>query len=69
MAHKRQLKAGAKVCYHGEDGDREAWITRFDGMGRAGLVFEEDGDEMIPVAEGRDLGTWTAIPPRRMPKG
>ena len=66
MAHKRQLKAGATVTYHGEDGDREARIARFDGLGRAGLIVEEGGDEMIPVAEGRDVGTWTAIPPRRM---
>lgn len=64
-ANKRQLWAKSKVTFHGADGDREAWITRFNGMGQAGLIFEKDGEEMIPVSEGSAVGQWTAIPPRR----
>ena len=65
MAHKRQLKAGAKVTFHGEDGDRTAHVVRFDGMSRAQLAFEDDAPDLFHVPEGRDTGTWTAIPPRR----
>lgn len=68
MASKRQLKAGAKVTFHGADGDRTAHIVRFDGMSRAILTFGDDTPDLYHVPEGRTEGTWTAIPPRRMPK-
>jgi hypothetical protein len=64
MAYKRQLKAGVKVTYHGEDGDREARILRFNGVGGANLAFDDETFAMN-AREGRAPGEWTAIPPRR----
>lgn len=64
MAYKRQLKAGAKVRYHGTDGDREAHILRFNGVGGANLDLGDDTYAMN-AREGRNPGEWTAIPPRR----
>ena len=63
MSYKRQLKAGAKVTYHGDAGDRDAIILRFNGVGGANLDL---GDVTVFNArEGRNPGEWTAIPPRR----
>jgi hypothetical protein len=64
MPNKRQLKAGAKVSYHGTDGDRDARILRFNGVGGANLQFDDES-LALNAREGRNAGEWTAIPPRR----
>lgn len=64
MPYKRQLKAGAKVTLHTEDGDRDARIMRFNGVGGANLDLGDDTYAMN-AREGRNPGEWTAIPPRR----
>ena len=66
MTYKRQLKAGAKVTYHGKgvNADREARIMRFNGVGGANLAFDDD-TLVLNAREGRRPGEWTAIPPRR----
>lgn len=64
MAYKRQLKAGVRVTYHDADGDSEARILRFNGVGGANLELH-DGTNALNAREGRNPGEWTAIPPRR----
>lgn len=63
-ANKRQLKAGAKVTFHGAAGDRDARILSFNGVGGAHLELDDD-TRVLHAREGRHAGEWTAIPPRR----
>lgn len=59
---RRQIKAKEGVTFHAEGGDVKATIIGFAPYAHLAL---EDGTEVTNVREGKGVGEWTSIPPRR----
>jgi hypothetical protein len=57
------VRAGDTVTFHASEGDVEAQIVRFDGVGGADITV--NGATMTRVREGTAKGQWDAIPPRQ----
>ena len=57
-----QVLAGETVTYHFADGDSEAKVIRFTGIG---ANLDVNGTVIYDAREGPNVGQWDAIPPRR----
>ena len=57
-----QVKSGDTVIYHFADGDSEAKVIRFTGIG---ANLDVNGTLIRDARRGSNVGQWDAIPPRR----